>query len=553
MKARAILVCIGLIAVMGAALPAPAAAAVGSFPAESFSWNVPAVGGSTVSGWIEMTGNAPIFHTSVAVDTAPLAGIATLTATGNNGSCPISGTVLTCPEGDKDVGDGGSFWYAELFLTVKPLAGAVNGKVVKVPVTTAADGVAPQTGYLTLTFRSQPILATVFPKASPAAPALGDHVSLAPIVTNAGATAANTVVATFELTHGLSAGSYDNCVYAPYPAGDGEFVRCTVPGPLAPGAIKALAGFSAVVPADAPTTAVARVVIDPGTAAATDPFPGPSVHFTARPPTGSTVTLATSDGGANPPAYDPQRIPADESTMVNISGGLSDLSVAPTVVQAAVGATTNAQIVATNHGPNEISLNPSGGYPVAGVVVRIPTWATAIDVPAGCRAAAADVGDDPPLTHGALPGYPYYYCASAASVLPVNSTATFAFRLRITAATGTDGSARIWRAAPLTDTTNDTGPITLTLVTATSPATPSPGTSSPGGSSDGSSSASASPSTSASPQSSDSSSAAPAPATGADSSHLPKTGSGFGLIALGGVVIVLIGLSLLLIVRLRRD
>ncbi len=542
MNARAILAAVGLLTVIGGILPGTAASAAnGSFPAESFAWTLPAVGGSTVSGWIEMNGTAPIVNATVTVNTAALAGIATLTTFGNSGPCPIAGSIQTCPEGTKDVGDMGAFWRAELFITIKPLAGAVNGTVVKVPVTTGGDGLTPQTGYLTMTFSSQPILATVFPDHSPVAAALGDHVTLAPIVTNAGASAAGTVVATFELTHGLAAESYDNCVYAPYPAGDGEFVRCTVPGPLAPGATEALTGFTALIQPDAPATAVARVVIDPSVAAPTDPFPGPSVQFTARPASGQTVTLTPSDGGANPPTYDPQRNPADESTQVNISGGTVDLAVAPIVLHAAVGATVTATVVVTNHGPNEISVNASGGNPVAGVEVRIPTWATATAVPADCKAADRDSGPDPGITHGAAPGYPYYYCASPELFLPVGSTVTFAFQLKITktsadAGANGDGAAWLWRPAQQTDTSNDSGAITLIDAP---PPSPSPSASPPP----------------SSPASSPPSDATSTPPTGDTSGpgHLPKTGQDFSLIGLGGIVIVLVGLSLLLVSRLRRD
>ncbi len=510
---------IGIASIIVAGSPASAANG-GQFPADSFTWTVIGSGGAPTTGTLTMDGTAPIFNTIVTLDTAPLAGIATVTAASALG-CTTAGAIITCPEGSKDIGDADSDWQAQVGLTITPLAGATEGKVVKIPLTTAADGIGPNSSSLTITFTQHPILAPREVLLLPGVVHIGDQLPIEPVVQNVGSTTASSVVFTFEFSHALSPDSYDNCVYGPFTARDGEYVRCTVPGPVAPGAIVGLNGFKTTVPDDSPNFGDVRFIADPDAASPDDPFPPSSVHLVPRPASGTTVTLTTASGG--PIANDPTdtKFPAVQANE-SILGVTYDLGAAAVNVSGSVGSTVTADVVVTNHGPNE-----AFGEGV-GVRVHIPTWATATGVPATCGASSTDQGIDVlPSTKGPLSGYPYYYCVSDSQVVPVGTTATFAFHFKITSTSGSDGSITILNLPPQTNAADDTAMFKLS--TATGP-TPSPSSSSP--------SPTAGPSTTA-------------PGSGSGTS-LPKTGSDWGIIAASGMAIVLAGFGLLLLARRRR-
>jgi hypothetical protein len=505
----------------------PGAFPAGAFPAGTFTWTLPGAGAPASSGTLTLGGTAPITNAAIALDLAPLAGIATLAANGAGG-CTTSGTVVTCLEGDEAVGDADGSWAATVALTVTPLAGATAGTTVTIPLTTSADGLQPGHGTLAITFSAGPILAATMPVPAlgqQGTAALGDRLPLEPVVRNAGSAATTALVFTFTLSHALAPGAYDNCAYAPFPEQDGVYVRCVVPASLAAGATVELSGFEATVPADAPGIASARVFVDANTPGSELPS---TVTFSPRPHSGQSVTVAMNVG--TPPADDPTDLSLPPPVEFGVTGGTHDAGVAPITVTGAVGSLQTIAVTLTNFGPNEMAAY---SHDLARVWVAIPSWAKATTVPAGCQASQTDQGlaVERPVTAGPTPGYPYYYCVGTVSTLPVGESVTFAFGLQITAATGTDGSSAVWLDDG-TNPANAAAPITL----GTGVPSPSP-------------SPSASTVPSAAPSSSPSAGVSVMARAGG---RFPFTGSPWAVWALGGVVLTLIGVALLLLLRLRR-
>jgi LPXTG-motif cell wall-anchored protein len=373
-------------------------------------------------------------HVTVSIDTAGLAGVATVTPADPWVKCTSAGTVLTCEATDVNVDPIGAP-ETVVGLDVKPVAGVKPSAVGTLKATLAADELTPMAKTAKVTIAEGVDLTAGGNLTVSAAP--GGKVTLPYSVRNSGKTVAHGAVLSFSKPEAAEFGrKYRNCQYADW------WVICTFDSDLAAGKDYALADPQALtLRADTPAPRTFNGFYQWGTQADAevewlDEFrklhpvrgTGGELHLVEQAPKLRTNAQTDTNDLDNAAMY------ALRVTGVNVG---DDAAVGATV-KGPVGATVPVTIGLKNLGPARIGL--FDGVPDA-VTVTVPKGTTAVTVSHEClpKANGETDGDNP-----GKPGAAVYQCfTDKTNVIEVGQTYTWQLGLRIDVAGETVGTVSV--------------------------------------------------------------------------------------------------------------
>jgi LPXTG-motif cell wall-anchored protein len=373
-------------------------------------------------------------HVTVTVDTAGLAGVATVTSADSWAKCTTAGTVLTCELAEYHV-DPIGVPETVLGFDVKPVAGVKLGAAGTFKATLAADGLAPMAKTAKVTIAEGVDLAAGADLAVSAAP--GGKVALPYPVRNSGKTVAHGAVLTFTKPAVAEYGArYRNCQYTDW------WVLCTFDGDLAVGKEYTLAKPQVFnVRADSPAPRSFNGFYQWATPADAeiewlDEF--------------RKLNPVRGDGGELRLVEQAPKIRANAQTdtneLDNAAGYTMDITGENVGDDAAVGSTVTGTVGSTvpvtiglkNLGPARIGLFDG----VADrVTVTVPKGTTVVTVPDACLPV---VNGEPDGANPGKPGAAVYQCyTEETNVIEVGQTYTWQLGLRIDVAGETVGTVSV--------------------------------------------------------------------------------------------------------------
>ncbi|MEV0454884.1 hypothetical protein [Catellatospora methionotrophica] len=385
----------------------------------------------------------------VVLDLTALDGIAKVSFPGPDGEkCTVAGKAGTCTFPDGAIG-------GIIPVLLQPLAGAVEGTTVEVPVTTTAADHDAYTFNTKVTVKSGADLIVLDQGEYDQKVKIGDDVSLPMVVGNVGDKTAPALAFTFSLTHGITPVEYEECEYAVWDEAQGTHVYCTVPieDGLAPGqAVEIEGGFQGRIAADTSKFERGSSSVDvggdiPAQARTRMGFAerGSGKHLKLVPAT------MPSQRNSRVAEIDVQDNWADSSWLIDTP---FDLAAIGANLSGSTGDVVTAKLGVKNAGPSSAN-SVSSGEPILMFGVTVPAWAKLVGVPKQCE-AIEQVGDQQE-GRGSKPGYQYYHCRNYSYFFGAGETYTLDFRFELTGDSGADGLSTltpIGRSEPWSDANN---------------------------------------------------------------------------------------------------
>ena len=447
-----------------------------------------------------------VVHPKVTIDTSGLRGVATVDTPKG---CTASAATITCALPLP----GQPLEGLALPVVFHPVHGGKAGAKGTVSVTSSADNAQSVSSSATITLADGVDLA-MLSHAGTQQHKVGDSFSIPVSVANVGSKAAVGTMLFLGFDHGLIPDSYRNCTYKD--VNSFHTLTCTFPDTLAPGdevVLKDDTGkdFHATVARDAEkdeSVDIEANAIDDGSTMAA------KVKAQGKPGTGKALTLTKVNkrAAAARMATDIDSNDNHDSADIEVTNSHFDAAAVGTTVTGAAGVVVKVPVGVKNNGPAALN-GEHAQEPPLWFVFTVPTDTTAVGAPDSCAPVIDDGATTGPW--GASGGT-YYLCVVPTLFMGAGDTATVTFSLKINkVTTGAKGTVSLndkFADPPIfadDNAADNTADVTVNAA----------------GSGSG--------------------------GRGSGDSTLPVTGTATGLIAAGGVLVVILGAVLVLLGRRR--